>query len=122
MMLWRISLILMLALQPALSVLEATCASVGGCVEEVARACDCCCGGHDGGACPCIAEDDAPPQPQTPQPATTPDSRITIFLPQVATQVVAMESTPSRWDTEADHRAHAESQRALRTRKCVWQT
>ncbi len=121
-MLWRISLILMLALQPALSVLDASCRSDNDCVEDVARECSCCCGGHDGGACPCIAEDDAPAQPQSPAPATPSDSRITIFLPQVATQVVALALTPPCWRAEAELRDHTEPQRALRTRKCVWQT
>ncbi|MCH7546524.1 MAG: hypothetical protein IID30_09000 [Planctomycetes bacterium] len=121
-MLWRITFISLLLIQPVLLLGNSLCAmntvgSVG------AQTCDCCCGAaHAPVGCSCIESDDSPVNSA---PATT--ATVTIrtqltFLSLPALDPVLVSDAPERRGLTHSGSSHYPTSNAVRTLICVWQT
>ena len=121
-MLWRITFISLLLIQPVLLLGNSLCAmntvgSVG------AQTCDCCCGAaHAPVGCSCIESDDSPVNSAPATTATVTTRTQLTFLSLPALDPVLVSDALERRGLTHSGSLHFLTTHAVRTLICVWQT
>lgn len=120
-MIWRLTLISLLLIQPAFSLVGSMCDFEEAC-QTTAISCNCCCGdAHGPAACPCIVQEDTQDSP-APAPATSTARVLPDFSSfSVAIALPELLATPRLASATLRQGAGCTSQ-SLRLLLCIWQT